>query len=94
MGLFFGRDKAEENRVNPVLAASIQNTVSSEIFQDILKENGIPCICRQEGAGGYIKIITGGLLVVDNIYVDEKNLERAKELYAAYLGTEVFEVEE
>ncbi len=94
MALFGRRKNAEESRVDPVLVASIQNTVSSEIFQDILKENGIPCICRQEGAGCYIKIITGGLLVVDNIYVDEKNLERAKELYDAYLGTEVFEVEE
>ncbi len=94
MGLFFRREKAEENRVNPVLVASIQNTVSSEIFQDILKENGIPCICRQEGAGGYLKILTGGLLVVDNIYVDERNLEKARGLYEAYLNTEVSEVEE
>jgi len=89
MGLFKKKEKSGEDSIVPVLVAVIPDTVNSEIFQDMLKENGIPCICRQEGAGGYIKLITGGLLVADSIYVDEKNLEKAKELYEAYLNTEV-----
>lgn len=79
----------EDTSANPVLVAVIQNTVSSEIFQDILRENQIPFICHQDGAGGYIKILTGGLLVADSIYVSEKNSQRAKELYEAYLNTEL-----
>jgi len=86
--MFFKRgknaDKVEDNRSEPVVAAVISNTVSSEIYQDMLKSNGIPCICRQQGAGGYLKILTGGLLVVDVIYVNERDLEKAQEIYNTY----------
>lgn len=94
MGLFKKREKAEEKSAVPMLVAVIQNTVTSEIFQDILKENGIPFICRQEGAGGCLKIVTGGLLVADSIYVEDKNLHKATELYEAYLNTEIADNEE
>ncbi len=93
MGFFKGilRKEDKEEFKKPVLAAVIQNTVLSEIYQDMLKENGIPFICRQQGAGGYIKILTGGLFIADNIYVAPENLERAKELYNIYLEAEVSE---
>lgn len=94
MGFFKRKEKDSAQESSPVLVAVIPNTVNSEIFQDILKENGIPCICRQEGAGGYIKILTGGLLVADSIYVDEKNYDKAKELYEVYLETEVTIIDE
>lgn len=54
------RKKEEEPDENePVLAAVIKNPVTSEIFQDILKENGIPFICRQDGAGRLCKAAFG-----------------------------------
>ena len=90
MGFFKGilrKDDKEEFK-KPVLAAVIQNTVSSEIYQDMLRENGIPFICRQQGAGGYIKILTGGLFIADNIYVSADNLDRAKEIYNTYIETD------
>ena len=83
----FSRNEKKED-TQPVLAAVIQNTVSSEIYQDMLKENGIPFVCRQQGAGGYIKILTGGLFIADSIYVNERDLERAKELYENYIETD------
>ena len=89
MCLFKRKDKPEEKTVIPMLVAVIQNTTDSEIFQDILKENDIPFICRQEGAGAYLKILAGGLLVADSIYVEARNFEKASELYEAYLKTEV-----
>lgn len=84
----FGKNKSGEKSSEPVLAAVIQNTVSSEIYQDMLRENGIPFVCRQQGAGGYIKILTGGLFIADSIYVNERDLERAKELYENYIVTD------
>lgn len=89
MGLF-KRNKDVDTSNEPVLAAVIPNAVSSEIYQDILKQNGIPCVWRQQGAGGYIKILTGGLLTADSIYVSEKNLEKAQELYKTYIESEDF----
>ena len=90
--IFFkwGRKKeAKPDENEPVLAAVIKNPVTSEIFQDILKENGIPFICRQEGAGGSLKLLLGAGVVPDDIYVAAKNYEKARGLYEAYLKTEV-----
>lgn len=99
MKFFKGFVKKEEKEdTQPVLAAIIQNTVSSEIYQDMLKENGIPFVCRQQGAGGYIKILTGGLFIADSIYVNERDLERARELFENYIETdesaEIADIEE
>ena len=86
----WGRKKEPEPDENePVLAAVIKNPVTSEIFQDILKENGIPCICRQDGAGGSVKLLLGAGVVPDNIYVAARNYETARGLYEAYLATEI-----
>ena len=96
---FFKRKKESRREENePVVAAIISNPVSSAVFQDMLKENGIPFICRQEGAGGSVKLLLGGGIVPDYILVSAKNYERARELYEVYLLNEpeevAFEVEE
>ena len=86
---FFKRKKENKSDENePVVAAIIKNPVSSAIFQDMLKENGIPFICRQDGAGGSVKLLLGGGIVPDYIVVSARNYERARELYEAYLLTE------
>ena len=83
-------NKQDENE--PVVAAIISNPVSSAVFQDMLKENGIPFFCRQEGAGGSVKRLLGGGIVPDYILVSAKNYERARELYEVYLLNEPEEV--
>ena len=86
--IFNKRAKKNSDTSMPVLAAAIANTVSSEIYQDLLKENNIPFVCRQQGAGGYLKILTGGLLVTDSIYVNPRDYDRARELYENYIDIE------
>lgn len=88
MGLFKRRKKTEEPEY--VLVATVPDTVASGIFQEILRDNGIPFISRQMGAGGCVKLITGGLLAPDDIYVSPEHSERATELYNAYLKTEAY----
>lgn len=86
---FFKRKKEEKQVENePVVAAIISNPVSSAVFQDMLKKNGIPFVCRQEGAGGSVKLLLGGGIVPDYIFVSSKNYERARELYEVYLLNE------
>ncbi|MBE6750616.1 MAG: DUF2007 domain-containing protein [Ruminococcaceae bacterium] len=80
--MFFKRKKEQDEIV---LAEAIANTVDSEIFQGILRENNIPFICRQQGASGYLKLIYGGLFAVDHIYVNKNDLEKAKELYESFV---------
>lgn len=86
---FFKRKKEKKQDENePVVAAIITNPVSSAVFQDMLKENGIPFVCRQQGAGGSVKLLLGGGIVPDYILVSDKNYERARELYEVYLLNE------
>lgn len=86
---FFKRKKEKKQDENePVVAAIISNPVSSAVFQDMLKENGIPFVCRQQGAGGSVKLLLGGGIVPDYILVSDKNYERARELYEVYLLNE------
>ncbi len=70
----------------PALVASVSNTVLSEVYQDLLRENNIPFICRRDGANGYLKVITGGFLVTDDIYVKEEDYTKARELYDNYIN--------
>ena len=53
------RMKQTKSENELLLAAVVTNPVSSEIFQDILKKENIPFICRQYGAGAYFKILAG-----------------------------------
>lgn len=85
LGRFFRKNDNEEKNKPPVLVATIFDTELCGIYVEMLKENGIPHICRQQGAGGYLKVLTGGFLVSDNIYVNEENYQLAKELYDIYI---------
>ena len=90
MNLFHKKQENDE----PVLAVTVSNPVSSGIFEDLLRENEIPYLLRQQGAGGYVKILMGGGVVPDHFYVAPQHLEKARELYHAYLDTEVEDLEE
>ena len=72
---------------NPVLAVSVEDVVTAEIYRDILKENGIPFTCDSEEQGT-MKVLFGGGFVAEDIYVSEADLDRALELYDEVLNAE------
>ena len=72
---------------NPVLLASIEDVVSAEIFKDILNDSGILFSCSEANEEG-IKVVFGGGLISEDIYVDEKDFEMAERLYAEFLESE------
>ncbi|MBO7519156.1 MAG: DUF2007 domain-containing protein [Clostridia bacterium] len=65
--------------VNPVLAASADSPVTAEIFKDILAENGIAYSVDEQG--DIMHTGFGGSYFAVDIYVDEKDVDIAKELY-------------
>ncbi len=83
--LFFKKNRKIKEMKESILAAAISDSVNSAIYMDLLKENNIPFICRNQGAGGYMKILTGGLFVTDCIYVNPEHLQKAKALYEMYI---------
>ncbi len=86
--MFF--QKRENNNNEPLLVASIMPAFSG-MYSELLKENNIPFICREQRTGGYLRIVTGGLLVPDDFYVSEKNYEKALEIYRAFIEPELEE---
>ena len=86
MGFFkFKKKNITRDNSDPVVAAVITNTVSSEIYQDILRQNNVRFICRQQGAGGYLKHLIGSATIPDYIYVKSEDYEQARELYETYI---------
>ena len=87
--MFFKRKEKKENN-GLVLAASIMPAFSG-IYAEILKDNGIPFLTREQRTGGYLKIVTGGLLVPDDFYVNKEDYPKAFELYKAFIEPELEE---
>ena len=72
---------------NPVLVASLDDVVSAEIFKDILTENKIIYSSESPEENGTLKVVFGGGLVAEDIYVDESFFEEAKRLYEDFLNS-------
>ncbi|MBO4692920.1 MAG: DUF2007 domain-containing protein [Clostridia bacterium] len=73
-------ENIKENLINnPVLAASADSPVTAEIYKDILDENGIAYSVDEKGDFFHTGF-GGGFFAID-VYVDEKNIDMAKELY-------------
>ena len=71
----------------PVLLASLDDVVSSEILKDLLIENSIPFSCDTEDEGT-LKVTFGGSFTADEIYVDDSDFERANQIYEDFLNSE------
>ena len=64
---------------NPVLAVSVDSPVTAEIFTDILSENGI--LFSVDEKGDFLHTGFGGGFFAVDVYVDEKDLDTAKDIY-------------
>ena len=87
------RDISEENAqvkeneaINFTLLATVEDVVSAEIFKDILGDNGIPFYC--DGEDTVMQVTFGGGFASQDIYVDEKDFDKAKALYEEFLNSE------
>ena len=72
---------------NPVLAASVEDIITTEIYCDVLADNDIPYSFDEENSETGIKVLIGGSFAATNIYVDESNLEKAEALYEEVLNS-------
>jgi len=75
-------EKAAEEALiikKPVLAASVDNVVAAEIYKDVLRDNGILFTCDDSEEA--MQIVFGGGFSAVEIYVNEKDLEIAQQLY-------------
>ena len=67
----------------PVLVATFEDVVFSEIFRDILTENAVPySMSSNEGA---VHVMFGGGFASDEIYVEKRDFEKAEALYNEFM---------
>ena len=67
----------------PVLVATFEDVVYSEIFKDILVENGIPYSTGSDA--GAIVVTFGGSFTSDEIYVEKRDFDKAEALYNEFI---------
>jgi len=85
-------ENGDENTVkeitNPTLLASVEDVVSAEILEDILTDNGIMFSDNSAEVENSMRVTFGGGFVSLEIYVDDSDYEKAKELYEEFLASE------
>ena len=68
----------------PVLVATFEDVVFSEIFRDILRDNDIPySMGSDEGA---VHVMFGGGFTADEIYVEKRDFDKAEALYNEFMA--------
>ena len=76
-------ESAEMVITEPVLVATFDDVVLSEIFRDILTENNIAY--SMGGEEGSVRVMFGGGFSSDEIYVSKRDFDRAEELYNDFM---------
>jgi len=74
-----------EEKIEPVLLATFEDLVSSEIFKDILTDNKIPYSDSQDDV---MKVVFGGGFASEEIYVDKTDYDKALELYDEFMESQ------
>ena len=66
--------------VNIIKLRSISNEIELGMIKEILDDNNIPYIIKNDGSGGYMRIITGGSSFVTDVMVKEADLDKSNDL--------------
>lgn len=68
------------DKINLIKLRSTINEVELSMIKEILSDNHIPYIAKDNGAGGYMRIIAGNSVYGTDIMVDEENYDKANKL--------------
>lgn len=69
--------------MKPIKIYSCADRIQADMIVEALNENGIPAYTESQGSGGYMNIYMGTSVFGTDIYVDEADTARAKEIVAA-----------
>ena len=79
------KNSEEERKIEPVLLAVFEDLVTAEIFKDVLTDNKIPYSDSQEDT---MRVVFGGSFASEEIYIDQADYDKAKELYDEFMANE------
>ena len=69
--------------LTPVKIYSCADRVDADMITETLNDRGIPAYSESKGSGDYMNIYMGASMFGNDIYVNEKDADRAKEIVAA-----------
>lgn len=69
--------------MKPVKVYSCADRVQADMITETLNEQGIPAYSESKGSGDYMNIYMGTSMFGNDIYVNEKDQDKAKELIAS-----------
>lgn len=69
--------------MKPVKVYSCADRVQADMITETLNEQGIPAYSESKGSGDYMNIYMGTSMFGNEIYVNEKDQDKAKELISA-----------
>lgn len=82
--MFWKKDESQNEGQNDdfelVLLKTITNNYELELIKNILEDQQIPCIVRDHGVGGYMRVIAGTSMFQTDILVAKSMYEQAKEI--------------
>ena len=70
----------QDDEFELVLLKTITNNYELELIKNLLEDQQIPCIVRDHGVGGYMRVIAGDSMFQTNILVANSMYEKAKEI--------------
>lgn len=70
----------QEDEFELVLLKTITNNYELELIKNLLEDQQIPCIVRDHGVGGYMRVIAGDSMFTTDILVAKSMYEKAKEI--------------
>lgn len=73
-------ESAGLDAMHPVKLASFSEGLQADMLEGLLKDLGIPVLRRKLGSGGYMQAYMGFSVFGEELYVDEADYERAKEV--------------
>ncbi|BCN31343.1 putative signal transducing protein [Anaeromicropila herbilytica] len=66
--------------IDEVKLLSAANEVEAELIMNLLKSNDISCFKKSKGMGGYMNVYMGYSVFGEDIYVDQTDYDRAKDI--------------
>ena len=82
MDRIFGMDAPALHDEGISLLATLYDDISVTMYEEILRDAGIPYLRKDRGAGGAVRIIMGSTLGAIDLYVPTAMLENALSLFA------------
>ncbi len=81
MDSFFGFDKVSAHDDNVELLLTVYEPSELLVIESVLKDAGIPYLCRERGSGGLMKIVAGYSVFGTDVFVLKEHIETAKAIF-------------